>query len=90
MPDYPETCKRANIEGTVALLIITDRKGNVENTRLISPAQPALDLAAVEAIRQWKFEPVVSKGRPVRAIFYMMVDFKLRKEGAALAKPKQR
>jgi len=88
MPDYPETCKRASIEGTVALLITTDRKGNVENARVISPAQSALNRAAVEAIRQWRFEPVVSKGRRVKTIFYMMVDFRLHKESTPLAKTK--
>ncbi len=83
MPDYPEACKKANIEGTVALLVGTDKKGKVQNIRVISPALPALERAAVEAIRQWIFEPVVSKGRTIKAIFYMMVDFRLHRENSS-------
>jgi TonB family protein len=78
MPVYPEKCKKANIQGTVVLLVGTDKEGRVDIVRVLEKDHPDLAKAAVKAIGQWVYEPVVSKGKPIPAIFYMTVYFRLR------------
>ena len=78
MPIYPENCKKENIQGTVVLHVETDKEGKVKTVRVLEKGHSDLAKSAVEAIKQWTYEPVLRKGKPVRAIFYMTVDFKLR------------
>ncbi len=77
MPAYPEKCKKAKIQGTVVLLIGTDKEGRVDTVRVLEKGHPDLAKAAVKAIQQWVYEPVISKGKPIPAIFYMKVYFRL-------------
>ena len=39
---------------------------------------PLLDQAAVDAVRQWVYEPMVINGRPRGVIFVVTVTFKLK------------
>jgi protein TonB len=39
---------------------------------------PLLDQAAIEAVRQWVYEPMVINGQPRGVIFTVTVTFKLR------------
>jgi TonB family protein len=77
MPVYPEKCKKENIQGTVVLIVGTDKEGRVETARVLERDHPDLAKAAVKAIGQWVYEPVISKGKPIPAIFYMTVYFRL-------------
>ena len=78
-PMYPEKCKEKNIEGAVILQVGIDAKGNVINVKLLKGAHKNLDQAAVEALSQWKYQPVKKDGEPVPVTFTVTVDFKLRK-----------
>jgi TonB family protein len=86
-PLYPESCKSKGIEGTVTVTVRTDRDGSVQSVRLWQKADPDLEKSAVEALRQWKFEPPLQKGligraKPMPAVFFMSVDFKLQEVNA--------
>jgi TonB family protein len=78
MPVYPETCKKERIQGTVVLLVRTDREGRVKTVRVLEREHPDLAKSAVKAIEQWIYNPVLSKGKPVPTMFYMTVYFRLR------------
>ena len=78
-PVYPVKCKEKNIEGVVILQVGIDEEGNVINVDLLKGAHKNLDKAAVEALRQWKYQPVKKEGKPVLVTFTVTVDFKLRK-----------
>jgi len=39
---------------------------------------PLLDQAAIDAVRQWQYEPMIINGRPRGVIFTVTVTFKLR------------
>jgi TonB family protein len=77
-PVYPASCKERNIEGTVSLLIRTNKEGAVTSIKVRQKAHPDLDTSAVEALRQWKFEPDLANGKPVPSVFFMSVDYKLK------------
>lgn len=78
MPVYPEKCKKEKIQGTVVLLVGTDKEGRVNNVRVLEKNHPDLAKSAVKAIEQWIYEPVLRKGKPIPAIFYMTIYFRLR------------
>ena len=83
-PLYPEKCKEDKIEGSVILELQADKKGNVANIRVIKPSHPDLDASAIEALKQWKYKPVIKKGKPEPVVFVVVVDFKLRESAKNL------
>jgi TonB family protein len=74
-PVYPEAAKKAGIEGTVVLSLSLDAKGTIIKARVIKSI-PELDQAALDAVRQWKYEPMLVNGTPKPIVFTVLVDFK--------------
>ncbi len=79
-PVYPEKCKKEKIEGTVVLEVQIDAEGNVINAPILKSVHPDLDKAAMEAIKKWKYEPVVKEGKKVPVVFAVTINFWLRDE----------
>lgn len=65
-PVYPDTARKRGIEGWVELAFTVTPNGTVDDieVRNASPAN-VFDDAAVRAVRQWRFEPVVRNGERV-------------------------
>jgi TonB family protein len=78
-PVYPDEARKAGVEGVVILEAKTDEQGNVVATRVLRSI-PALDKAAVDALKQWKYEPMIIDGKPRGIVFTVTVRFAL-KEG---------
>jgi TonB family protein len=74
-PVYPDAAKNAGIEGTVVLSVTLDPKGNIVQARVIKSI-PELDQAALDAVRQWKYEPMMVNGTPRPIVFTVSVEFK--------------
>lgn len=55
-PLYPDAAREKNIVGTVRIQAVVSHKGMVKTTEVLG-GHPLLAEAAVEAIRQWKWEP---------------------------------
>jgi TonB family protein len=73
-PDYPAAARPEGVEGEVHLLVTLDAQGNVTGAEpLAGPA--VLRAAAVAAVKQWKFRPVIRDGQPVRAMTDQFVLF---------------
>jgi TonB family protein len=64
-PLYPSEMRGKKLEGTVTLLFIVDATGKVSEPRVEQSSHPAFERPALEAVRQWKFEPAVKGGRRV-------------------------
>lgn len=78
-PVYPPIAKAARITGTVVLSVEIDTHGNVVKVELISgPAM--LAQSAIDAVRQWKYEPQVVNGKPVNFLTNVRVVFDLGKD----------
>jgi protein TonB len=77
-PVYPPIAASARIEGTVVLEAVIDREGNVSNLRVVKSI-PLLDNAALEAVRQWKYEPTRLNGRPVPVVMTVTLSFVLKR-----------
>ena len=76
-PQYPEDYRKARISGIVIVEAMISEQGAVENVRLLKSRAPELDAAAMDAVKQWTFEPATSDGKPVPVIFNLTVNFKL-------------
>ncbi len=75
---YPKIAKQARVEGTVVLAVRTDAKGKVTEVKVLRSI-PLLDQAAADAVRQWIYEPYLSKGIPTPVVFSVSAIFKLKK-----------
>jgi TonB family protein len=77
-PVYPEDARRLTLEGDVVLEIVVRRDGTVGDVRVLHSLGNSLDQRAVEAVRQWRFDPARRRGVPVDVLVEGSVEFKLR------------
>ena len=62
---FPQEMRSKSVEGVVTLIFIVDETGRVVNPRVEKSSHPAFEAPALEALRQWKFEPAVKSGKRV-------------------------
>ena len=75
-PVYPEAALAARVTGVVVLEALINLDGGVRDVRVLRGI-PALDAAAAEAVRQWRFEPTYLNGVAVPVIMTVTVSFNL-------------
>jgi TonB family protein len=75
-PIYPHPALISRTQGRVIVEAVTDIYGKVIKTTVIS-GHPLLKPAAVQAVRQWVYEPYIIDGIPKPVIFTVSVNFKL-------------
>ena len=75
-PQYPPLASQARIEGMVKLHAIIGKNGTVENLTVIS-GHPLLVPAALEAVKQWVYEPTVLNAEPIAVETDIEVNFSL-------------
>lgn len=76
-PIYPEICRRARVEGVVILNVRTDEDGRVDQVNVANSRDPLLTRAAIEAVKQWRYQPFYSRGRRYPILFTVTVRFQL-------------
>jgi protein TonB len=81
-PVYHPLAVRANIRGTVILEAIVDKEGHVADVRVLRSAHRLLDEAALEAVRQWQYQPLVLNGIPERFMLTVVLTFNLTEQAA--------
>ena len=73
-PVYPQEAKDDKVEGVVVLEAQIDKTGNIENLSVIN-GNPLLIKAAIEAVKQWAYRPIMLNGEPVAAVTTVTVNF---------------
>jgi TonB family protein len=63
-PVYPPLARQTRIQGTVRLHVILSKDGAVQQLEVIS-GHPLLVQSAMDAVRQWKYQPTLLNGEPV-------------------------
>jgi len=77
-PDYPASAYRDRVEGTVLVGIVVDPEGRAGTVDLVRRSgNRELDRAAVDAVKQWTFEPAVRNGRAVEGRVEVPVTFRI-------------
>jgi TonB family protein len=75
-PTYPPMARIAHIQGEVVLSAVIDKQGYVTKLRAVS-GHPILVQAALDAARQWAYEPYLINGEPVEVDSMIHVVFEL-------------
>ena len=73
-PTYPEVAVRARVAGVVILEAMVDAEGNVESVRVLRSIK-LLDYAAIEAVKQWKYSPLLLNGTASPFILTVTLSF---------------
>jgi periplasmic protein TonB len=75
-PRYPTLARQARVSGVVELAGIIGTDGHIRELKPLS-GHPLLTAAALEAVRQWIYEPTRLNGEPVELIATISVTFRL-------------
>jgi protein TonB len=77
-PIYPESARRAGIQGTTLLRIHIEADGHVSDVSVQrSAGHQSLDEAAADAVRRWRFEPALNSAGPVSMWAVVPVQFRI-------------
>jgi TonB family protein len=76
--EYTDEARRRGITGDVVLEIVVTRDGLVGDVKILQGLGLGLDQRAIEAVRQWRFDPSRLRGAPVDVIVEVAVEFTLR------------
>jgi TonB family protein len=89
-PAYPDDAKADKVEGKFLIDVVIGKDGAVRDAHVVASSatpdrldaaeqsgDPRLAKAAVEAVRAWRYEPVLKNGQPVEAKMTITINFKL-------------
>ena len=76
-PKYPPLASKSRVQGTVVLEATLREDGSVDAIRVVS-GHPLLIDAAVDCVKQWRYEPTLLNGQPVAVILTAIVNFQQR------------
>jgi protein TonB len=75
-PIYPPLARQTRISGTVRLHAIISKDGTIIQLEVIN-GHPLLQQAALDAVRQWRYQPTLLNGEPVEVDTTIDVIFSL-------------
>ncbi len=75
-PIYPQIAKTAHVSGTIILHAVISKDGSVQELTYIS-GPPLLMKAAMDAVREWRYQPTLLNGEPVEVDTTISVIFTL-------------
>lgn len=76
-PEYSPEARQAKLQGTVILSLIVGSDGTARGIRVARSLGLGLDEKAIEAVRQWRFDPAKKDGKPVPVAVDVEVSFRL-------------
>jgi TonB family protein len=76
-PDYPKWARKKGVEGTVVVQALVGKDGRVKDVHL-AYSVPDLDDYAIACVKQWRFKPAKSKGKPVVVWVAIPIKFTLK------------
>ncbi len=77
-PVYPADRQAAGIGGTVQLSATIGTDGLVKDVQVVKAVDPAIDAAAVEAVRQWQFDGTLLNCSPSEVTMNVSVTFSVK------------
>jgi len=77
-PEYPDSARREGREGRVLLRVLVDDQGRSKQIEINSSSgSDALDRAAAEAIKRWRFHPARYGDKAVESWLRIPIEFRL-------------
>jgi len=75
-PIYPDFAVAAHVTGVVILEATVNERGEVTNV-VVLRSRPMLDRAAIEAVKQWRYAPLLLNGRPAPFVLTVTMTFSI-------------
>jgi TonB family protein len=75
-PEYPALARAQHVSGGVAIDALIDATGRVTKMKVIS-GPTLLHQAAMDALKQWKYQPAMLDGKPVPMHLSVTIQFRL-------------
>jgi protein TonB len=76
LPKYPPLARETHVQGQVQIDAVLDEQGNVIEMKIVS-GHPLLYQAALDALKQWKYEPTYLNDRPIAVQLIVTINFQL-------------
>lgn len=76
-PDYTKVARVGKVQGKVILCMVVQRDGTVGNMEIKQPVGLGLDESAIDAVKQWRFQPATRDGNPIDLRATVEVSFRL-------------
>jgi periplasmic protein TonB len=76
-PEYSEEARKAKYQGVCVLYVEVGPDGHTRNIHVARSLGLGLDEKAIEAVRNWRFEPALKDGKPVTVAVNIEVTFHL-------------
>jgi TonB family protein len=76
-PEYSEEARKAKYQGTVVLGLVVGPDGRPRDMKVLRSLGLGLDEKAIEAVKNWRFDPAVKDNKPVAVYISVEVDFRL-------------
>ncbi len=73
-PVYPDLALQARVSAIVILEALVDTRGSVQDVKVLR-GHPLFDAAAMAAVRQWRYQPLLLNGQPTDFILSVTVLF---------------
>jgi TonB family protein len=76
-PEFPRSMKRAGVSGKVLVHVFVDENGDVIEAGIAKSTHADFEDPALRAVRQWRFRPATTNGKPVLSWAAVPVEFDL-------------
>ncbi len=70
--EYTQQARQDGIEGRLVLKVVVGADGSVSDVIVVSSVDPALDAAAIAAVKTWVFQPASRCGKPMAGGTYTL------------------
>jgi TonB family protein len=76
-PIYPPSARSAHISGVVVIKATIGKDGMIHDAKVVSSPDDSLSQAALDAVRQWRYQPYMLNGEPVAVDTTINLEFSL-------------
>jgi TonB family protein len=76
-PAFSTKSNEAFVEGTVTVSAVVTTRGVLTDMQVVKGLSAAQDRSALDALKEWKFDPGTKGGKPVNVRVKIQVDFHL-------------
>src|SRR5215472_14368979 len=80
-PKYSKDAQQNKIQGVVVLWLLVGADGKPSDIKVSRSIGHGLDQEAIDAVKQWKFQPATLNGQPVPVMINVEVNFRLYGKG---------
>ncbi len=75
-PTYPDLARASRVQAIVIVEAEVDTRGYVKTAKVLR-GHPLFDEAAIEAVKQWRYQPLLLNGEPTGFILTVTINFNL-------------